>query len=158
MLPVKSLRQPPENLLVRDCNEKVVSELKQEMLANPYADVQPLLCMVRLKDDETFDRKLKEAYLYDTIGGNHSRQALQEILKENPHLQKKVFTYRLCAVYKPMEVKLARRLGSKHNRAANFCHEMTTFDWVSDSYIKEYSYVIVKKNFLIDCAVQKAVV
>ncbi len=132
MLPVKALREPPPQFLVRDCNEKVVSVLKEEMLLNPFSDVQPILCMVSLKDGEIFDKTKKEGFLYHTLGGNHSRQALQEILKENPHLQSKVYTNRLCAVYKPMEVKLARRLGSKHNRAANFCHEMTTFDWVSN--------------------------
>ena len=132
MLPVRSLQEPPRELLVRDRNPQMVSLLKQEMLSNPFGDVQPILCIVQLKENEPFDSKLKEAYFYLTIGGNHSRQALQELLQERPLLQKnRQYTHRLCAVYKPMLHQLARRLASKHNRAAAYCHEMTTWDWVS---------------------------
>ena len=132
MLPVKSLQEPPDDLLVREVNTAVVSSLKLEMQENPCTDVQPLLCVVQLKSDEVFDKQHKEGYFYHTIGGNHSRQALQELLRENPHLQqKRLYAHRLCAVYLPMEAKLARRLASKHNRAAAYCHEMTTWDWVS---------------------------
>lgn len=132
MLPVRSLQEPPRELLVRDRNPQMVSLLKQEMLSNPFGDVQPILCIVQLKENEPFDSKLKEAYFYLTIGGNHSRQALQELLQERPLLQKnRQYTHRLCAVYKPMAHHLARRLASKHNQAAAYCHEMTTWDWVS---------------------------
>ena len=41
------------------------------MLENPTRDVQPLLCIVRLKDDEEFDESFKEGYMYETIGGNN---------------------------------------------------------------------------------------
>ncbi len=99
MLPVKSLREPPPQFLVRDCNEKVVSVLKEEIMLNPFSDVQPILCMVSLKDGEIFDKTKKEGFLYHTLGENHSRQALQEILKENPHLQSQVYTNRLCAAH-----------------------------------------------------------
>ena len=135
MLPVMSLQEPPDDLLVREVNTAVVSSLKIEMQDNPCNDVQPLLCVVQLKADESFNKQHKEGYYYHTIGGNHSRQALQELLKENPQLQgNRQYTYRLCAVYLPMEATLARRLASKHNRAASYCHKMTTWDWVS-SYI-----------------------
>ena len=131
MLPVRSLQEPPAELLVRDRNPQMVSLLKDEMLSNPFGDVQPILCIAQLKDNEVFDSKLKEAYHYYTIGGNHSRQALQELLTEEVHLKNnRRYTHRLCAVYKPMENQLAKRLASKHNRAAAYCHEMSTWDWV----------------------------
>ncbi len=123
---------PPDNLLIRELNPHAVSCLKDEMLENSCADVQPILCIVVLKEDQSFDSILKEAYLYNTIGGNHSRQALQELIKERPQLAiNKQFTHRLCAVYKPMDVKLARHLASKHNRATSFSHDMTSWDRVS---------------------------
>ena len=82
----------------------MVSLLKEEMLSNPFGDVQPIFCAAQLKESEVFDSKLKEAYLYYTIGGNHSRQALQELLEEKRHLKNnRQYTHRLCAVYKPME-------------------------------------------------------
>ena len=131
MIPVKSLQEPPEQLIIRECNTKVVANLKQEMLDNPFADVTPILCIAKLQPDENFNSSLKEAYLYETIGGNHSRAALQEILKENPNLcADRQYSHRLCAVYKPMANTLARRLASKHNWAAAFTHEMISWDWV----------------------------
>lgn len=108
---MKSLHAPPQALLVRECTDKVVASLKEEILDNPCGDVP----------DQSFDRKIKEAYLYDTIGGNHSRQALQDLLKENPSLHnKRLYTHRLCAVYAPMEVKHARRLDLKAQQSCNF--------------------------------------
>ena len=41
-----------------------------EILGNSTSDVQPLLCIVRLKPDEEYDEKLKEGYIYETISGN----------------------------------------------------------------------------------------
>ena len=110
----------------------MVYKLKQEMIKNPCTDVTPILCIVNLQPGEIFKPILKDSYRYISIGGNHSRQALQELLKENKQLERqRCFTHRWCAVYKPMEIPLARRLASKHNRAGSFNHEMTNWDWVS---------------------------
>ena len=110
----------------------MVSALKQEMLDNPCGDVTPILCIVKMDEDEIFNQTLKDSYQYITVGGNHSREALQQILKENKTLEhNKLYSHRLCAVYRPMSTSLAKRLASKHNRAASFMHEMTSWDWVS---------------------------
>ena len=132
MLPVSSLFEPPEQLLVRDKSDVFVEVLKKEMVANPIGDVQPLLCIVRLKEGEKFDGALKEGYKYYTIGGNNSREALQQLLQEHPELKtQKTYTHRLCSVYNFMSTDLTLRLASKHNRAATFIHEMTTWDKVN---------------------------
>lgn len=92
----------------------------------------------------------EEGYYYWTIGGNHSRQALQELLKEKPTLAKnKQYSHRLCAIYKPMETKLIRWLASKHNRAAAYCHEINTWDWMSIKYAYTYVhwlYLLIKRT------------
>ena len=130
VLPVNCLKAPPNEWLVRDCSEKVVEQLKLEMIANNCTDVQPILCIADVRGED-FDVNSKEGYKYHTIGGNHSRQALQELIEEKPSLaSNRQYSHRLCAVYKPMDTKLIRRLASKHNRAAAYCHEMTTWDWV----------------------------
>lgn len=78
-----------------------------------------------------FDARFKDAYVYDTVGGNNLRLALQELLREKPELRtNKLFSHRLCSVYRRMETQLALRLASKHNRATSFSHEMTTWDKV----------------------------
>ena len=75
MIPVKSLQEPSEELLIRECNPKVVASLKKEMFDNPFANVTPILCIAKVQQGESFNSNLKEAYLYETIGGNHSRAA-----------------------------------------------------------------------------------
>lgn len=132
MLPVSSLVEPPDELLVRETSQDFIDSLKAEMMDNPTSDVQPILVLVRLKEGEAFDPNLKDGYIYDTVGGNHSRQAVQELLREHPELtRKKVYSHRLCSVYTRMPTSLALRLASKHNRASTFTHDMTTGDKVS---------------------------
>lgn len=42
--------------------------------------------------------------MYDTVGGNNLRLALQELLREKLELRtKKLFSHRLCSVYRRME-------------------------------------------------------
>lgn len=132
MLSVSSLVKPSSELLIRETNKPFIDGLKQEMLDNPTSDVQPLLAIVQLKEGETFNPELKDGYIYETVGGNHSRQALQELLKERPDLaRQKIYTQRLCSVYTQMSNSLALRLASKHNRASVYTHDMSTADKVS---------------------------
>ena len=132
MLPVKCLKEPSKEMLIRDCNKVHVQNLKHEILKNPCSSVNPILCVVNLDEGCRFNKDQKESYSYMTISGNHSRQAFQEILDEQATLrQNKAYTYRLCSVYTSMEKPLLNRLAFKNNRAAAFCHKMTTWDWVS---------------------------
>jgi hypothetical protein len=64
--------------------------------------------------------------LYEIIGGNNSRIALQELTKEHP--DNNLFTSRMVAVYVGLSDQLVLRLASKHNRASGFTHEMTIQD------------------------------
>ena len=132
VLKVSSLKEPPKDLLVRERNDAMVAALKLEMMENPCNDVTPILCIVNLTENKAFNKALKDCYQYSTIGGNHSRQAMQELLSEHRELQRnKLYAQRLCAVYETMELSLARRLASKHHRATSFTHNMTRWDWVS---------------------------
>ena len=98
MLPVSSLIEPPEKLLVLNTSKAFIDGLKAEMLENPTADVQPILALVQLDEGKTFDANLKDGYKYETVGGNHSRQALQELLKEHPKFyRRKAYSHRLCS-------------------------------------------------------------
>ena len=73
---------------MREADEKFMECLNHEMLENKTCGVAPIVVTVRLSDDEQFDMKHSEAYTYDTIGGNHSRIALQQLIKENQELAK----------------------------------------------------------------------
>lgn len=105
--------------------------LKAEIKTNVTADVQPIVCILSLKDDENFDPSMKEGYFYETIGGNNSCEVYKQLLEESPGMKKsRVFTHRLCSVYSKMERKLALRLASKHNRATAFYLKTLTWDKV----------------------------
>lgn len=131
MLPVSSLKEPGCADLLREKNEIFIETLKKEMIDNPIGDVQPILCIVELGSTQEFDPQLKDGYQYTTIGGNNSREALQQILLEKPYLRdNRLYSHRLCSVYKPMNSTLTLRLASKHNKATSVSHDMTTWDKV----------------------------
>ena len=114
-------------MILREVDAKFVADLKKEMLENPTTDVQPLLCIVKLKPGEKFCPEVKEGYNYETVGGNNSRETLQQLLSENPHLRSnRIYTHRLCAVFKnDMTDKCSLRLAGRHNQATQFSHAIT---------------------------------
>ena len=84
--PVTCLLPPDKEYLMRKADEKFIECLKHDMLQNRTCDVAPIVVTVRLSDDEQFDIKHPEAYTYDSIGGNHSWIALQQLITENKEL------------------------------------------------------------------------
>ena len=119
------LLSPDKEYLVRELDEKFIECLKHEMLQNRTCDVAPIVITVRLSDDEQFDINHPEAYTYDTIGGNHSRIALQQLITENKELAKDP-TFSSCSLW----TEQAQHLAHKHNRATEFTSKMNTQDKV----------------------------
>lgn len=106
--------------------------LKDEMLNNPTNNVAPLIGVVHLRDDEIFDKKNPEAYVYETIGGNHSRIALNQILESNNQNLEK-YRFRTVSVYDGTITDIeAQHLSLRHNRATEFTNKMLTQDKVSN--------------------------
>ena len=99
------------------------------MIENPTSLVSPIVALLHLCEGEQFDSKHPQAYVYETIGGNNSRIALQELLKERPDIES--FKTRQVAVYANLSDELSLRVVSKHNRATSFTHSMTTQDKVN---------------------------
>ena len=60
-----------------------------------------MVCIVRMKEHDKFDPKLKEGYIYGTIGGNNSREAYQQLLNKNPELKKKKCSLTGSVLYTP---------------------------------------------------------
>ena len=104
--------------------------------------MQPIVCILSLKEGENFDPSIKEGF-YETIGGNNSHEAYKQLLEEQPKLKKnRVFTHRLCSVYSKMDRKLALRLASKHNRATAFYLETSTWDKVCKIFHNNINYYV----------------
>ena len=130
-IPVSRLLSPGKEYLIREADEKFIECLKHEMVQNRTCDVAPIVVTVRLSDDEQFDIKHLEAYTYDTIGGNHSRIALQQLITENKELAKDpTFSSRRVSVYGRLFAEQAQHLAHRHNRATEFTSKMNTQDKV----------------------------
>ena len=76
---------PSSDNTLRDPDPVFVESLKKEMVENPTTLVSPIVGLVSLKPGEKFDSKHPNSYKYQTIGGNNSRIALQELNKEYPN-------------------------------------------------------------------------
>ena len=77
-----SLVEPGPTQLLRPVDPVFVDTLKSHMKRNPSRDVTPVVGLVQLPDGEDFQEDHKETYLYETLGGNNSRVAMQELLDE----------------------------------------------------------------------------
>ena len=122
-----SLVEPGPTRLLRPVDPVFVDTLKAHMKRNPSRDVTPIVGLVQLPDGEEFQEDRKDIYLYETLGGNNSRAAMQELLDEEDLR----FRTRLVSVYCHLTDNQALRLASKHNLATSVHHEMTTSDKVS---------------------------
>ena len=134
-----SLIEPGPTRLLRPVDPVFVDTLKSHMKRNPSRDVTPIVGLVQLPDGEEFQEDHKETYLYETLGGNNSRVAMQELLDEEDLR----FRTRLVSVYCHLTDSQALRLASKHNLATSVHHEMTTSDKVSGIYTLYYYITIV---------------
>lgn len=125
-IPVKCLLEPRKSRLLREPNREYLDALKREMMSNPTTDVAPIIGVVRLGDGEQFDRSHPEAYVYETIGGNHSRIALKELLTSNDNLPQS-YRFRTVSVYQNnISDEEAQHLALRHNRATEFTSKMST--------------------------------
>ena len=105
-----------------------VESLKNEMRKKPTSSVTPITGVVYLHEGEAFNQNHASSCSYETIGGNHTRIALQELRTAYPENQH--YKCRMVAVYANLANHLALCLATKHNRATGFIHSMTTQDKV----------------------------
>ena len=127
-IPLNLLKSPKESRLLREPDRLFIDQLKKEILDNQATPVSPLVGLACVPPDDCFDNRHPQAYMYETIGGNNSRIALQELAEEYP--DNPSFKTRLVAIYVGLSDSLSLRLASKHNRASGFTHSMTTQDKV----------------------------
>ena len=130
-IPVKCLVEPVASRLIRQPHEPYIKGLKEEMKKNPTCDVAPIVAMVKLTDGQKFDEAHPEAFTYETLGGNHSRIALQELLNEDKQLATlPYYRSRLVSVYSGLSDKQATHLALRHNKATEYTSKLTTQDKV----------------------------
>ena len=88
--------------------------------------------LLELKKGEVFNKDECDTYVYECIGGNHSRLAHQQILEENPDLNTdRHFSHRSVSIYVNLTEEQAQHLAHRHNRTTEFINVMTTQDKVT---------------------------
>ena len=135
------LIEPSKENMLRDPDRIFIDSLKKEMIDNPTTLVSPIVGLVRLRSGEKFDGKHPNSYKYETIGGNNSRIALEELSKKYP--ENLNFQVCLVAVYVGLKEDLILRLAARHNRATDFTHSMKTQDKV---WLRWYCTIIAGKS------------
>ena len=96
-VPSSKLTLPKNDGNVRLLDTVFVEILKQTMIKKPTATYLPLVVNVVTTHAKEVILANLQNYSFEVIGGNHSRQAVQEILLRGDHPK---FRTRLCRVYK----------------------------------------------------------
>ena len=92
------------------------------MKKNPTCGVAPIVAMV---DGQKFNEPHPEAFTQETLGGNHSRIPVKELMNENKQLASLAYLiYRSClvSVYSGLSDEQATRLALRHNMATEQAH------------------------------------
>lgn len=109
---------PREGQTIRNIDAKYLKTLKERVITYPTAHVAPLLANVQLSSGQTFDPENLEAYQYEMIGGNHSREVFQMLIQDPIYRLQNSFHCRLAAVYVGLSDEEALSLGKQHNISA----------------------------------------
>ena len=135
-LPICSIHQPPVDpesgrrpLEIREPHAVHVQNLKSKVKINPHATLVPLLVMVNLDQCPTvadFKYKSTYDYTYYVIGGSHSAEAQQQLVKEYPSTP--YFKYAECKVDVGLTHKEAKLLAWDHNNDNDYRQKMSCIE------------------------------
>ena len=88
---------PREEFKLRELDNGYVQVLKQELLTRPLSFAKPLIGIVKdLHSKDHFNKEAVDAYEIEVIGGNHRRQAFEEIKR---HSSEKVYEFTNVQLY-----------------------------------------------------------
>lgn len=116
MVPTECLIQPAENRCFRSADTGHVDILQKEIAARSTTPTALMCNIPHVDKDSVTEKRLRSGdYLLETIGGNHTRLALQTLAKDNPE-EDRYKTWPV-AVYCRLEDAQALHLGYLHNRS-----------------------------------------
>eukprot|EP00058_Branchiostoma_floridae_P022238 XP_002607728.1 hypothetical protein BRAFLDRAFT_82825 [Branchiostoma floridae] len=125
-IPIKRLVEPAWKRLVRAADPQHVSNLKQRFIASSGQMTTVLIGNIPEMTTEHYDRTRVDRYRYEVIGGNHTRIALQEILRDTPEKLDVASVH--MHIYCGLPDDLAKRVGMAHNNVMNYSKPETTLD------------------------------
>ena len=118
------LKACPSDYACRIVSRRWVGTLKERIKENPVEHSTILPCMInpsQLSNSEGFRDDQMETYEIFTLGGNHLRTAVQELLKEDASGEMASLRNVQIALYARLSKQQARRLGNRHNRQTETC-------------------------------------
>ncbi|XP_066294062.1 dentin sialophosphoprotein-like [Branchiostoma lanceolatum] len=116
-VPIDCLMEPAWMRLVRTADPQHVQTLKSAFLKSPGTTQTVLAGNIVGLSATDFDKNKMRSYRFEVLGGNHTRQALQEILETNPDALKSTYVH--MNVYCNLTEDLAKRVGIDHNKVTN---------------------------------------
>lgn len=94
-----TLTEPRKAYLVRPLDLLFVDSLKNEVLERQCNFPKPLIAIVKgIKSKEQCEEKELDRYALEVIGGNHRREAIQQLHKEGK-LDKNVHKYAMVQLF-----------------------------------------------------------
>lgn len=125
-MPVGNLKEPSSTNLVRVPDESHTKQLEKEFRRKPFNYYT--LMVVNIPGLSDIPDNIQTCKL-ETIGGNHSRIALKNILKDKElsSEERKKYEERLCAVYCSLTPQEAKRVGLEHNTIHRFGKDIDIF-------------------------------
>lgn len=75
------MSEPKGDLLVRPIDETFIEILKEDMRKHPALCPQPVICLVE-NVNRSEDYKEGSTNVYATIGGNHRRRAMMDLIAD----------------------------------------------------------------------------
>ncbi|XP_052696999.1 uncharacterized protein LOC128175425 [Crassostrea angulata] len=125
VLPVSKLRQPSFGNLLREPDIKHVKELEREFSERPGNYFQLMVVNVcgEMKEDNF------ESCTLEVIGGNHSREALQNIISTTA--DPTPFEKRMCIVYTNLNPDEAKYVANQHNQVRKLGTDLDLVDRAS---------------------------
>ena len=80
-VPLGNLKCPSKDYFVRSIDEGYVKEIEKNILEYPHLFIDPLICLVEgLNSSTLFNPNNIKDYQFLTLGGNHRRTALQNLV------------------------------------------------------------------------------
>ncbi|XP_076081020.1 uncharacterized protein LOC143051911 isoform X2 [Mytilus galloprovincialis] len=121
-----NLKEPSSTNLVRVPDESHTKQLEKEFRRKPFNYYT--LMVVNIPGLSDIPDNIQTCKL-ETIGGNHSRIALKNILKDKElsSEERKKYEERLCAVYCSLTPQEAKRVGLEHNTIHRFGKDIDIF-------------------------------
>ena len=123
--------EPQSSRCLRTVDEVFVETLTKRFEKDPSAPgVPPIAALcTSVSTVEEYDIKLKNAYRYELLGGQHTALARKAVA--NQHRCNMALQQVLAEVYVGLTNDEALRLASRHNTNGHFVHKMTHRDYVS---------------------------